>query len=54
MEKEFGLSKDRLEARFYNLSPATGEASCAFVLRVETARRGIGEGDKPTLHCFLP
>lgn len=54
MEKEFGLSQDRLEDRFFTMRPEVGESSHAFVLRAEKARRNLGQGGRATLHCFLP
>lgn len=39
---EFALSKSQLNARFYNMMPHRGEASAAYVIRVERERKALG------------
>ncbi len=54
MDREFGLIRGQLEARFFTMQPKPGEDSASFVVRVEQARRGVGAHAVATLHCFLP
>jgi hypothetical protein len=53
VEEQFGLSRDQMEEQFFGMHPSPGEASTAFVLRVENARRRMAIDKASTYHAFV-
>ncbi len=52
VEEAFGMTQQQLEDTFFALEPEQGEASAAFVMRVERERRSLGIDPNQAYHAF--